>query len=59
MILNNPSHSIRGDKQAKTSKIIGFYAVKNEKEIIQWSPIWIIFKGKIKTAHLLPERSVH
>ena len=29
------------------------------KEIIQWSPLWIIFKGKIKIAHLLPEQSVH
>ena len=31
------------------------YALKNEKKIIQWSPLWIIFKGKIKNAHLLQE----
>ena len=27
------------------------------KKIIRWSPLWIIFKGKIKIARLLPERS--
>ena len=32
---------------------------KIEKKILQWSPLWIIFKGKIKIAHLLPERSAH
>ena len=25
----------------------------------KWPPLWIIFKGKIKIAHLLPEQSVH
>ena len=29
------------------------------KKIIQWSPLWIIFKGKLKIAHLLPQQSVH
>ena len=29
------------------------------KKIFQWSPLWIIFKGKIKIAHLLPQQSVH
>ena len=43
----------------KTSKIEGFYAAKDWKKIIQWSPLWIIFKGKIEIAHLLPERSAH
>ena len=27
-------------------------------KISQWSLLWIIFKGKLKIAHLLPERSV-
>ena len=31
MMLNNPSQMRRGDKKAKTSKIIGFHAVKNGK----------------------------
>ena len=26
---------------------------------MQWSPLWIIFKGKIEIAHLLTEQSVH
>ena len=29
------------------------------RKIIQWSPLWIIFNGKIKIAHILPEQSVH
>ena len=29
------------------------------KKIIKWSPLWIIFNGKIKIAPLLPEQSVH
>ena len=28
------------------------------KKIIQWYPLWIIFKGKINIPHLLPEQSV-
>ena len=31
--------------------------VRKWEKIIQWSPIWIIFKGEIEIAHLLPERS--
>ena len=31
----------------KTSKILGFYAAKNWKKILQWSSLWIIFNGKI------------
>ena len=42
----------------KTSNMVEFYAAKTKK-ILQWSPLWIIFKGKIKIAHLLPERSAH
>ena len=38
--------------------IFGFSRSSNKIEkIIQWSPLWIIFKIKIKIAHLLPERS--
>ena len=33
------------------------YPVRKWGKIIQWSPIWIIFKGEIEIAHLLPERS--
>ena len=40
--------------KGKTSNIVLFYAAKINK-IIQWSPLWIIFKGKIKIAHLLME----
>ena len=43
----------------KTSTTEGFYAAKILKKIIQWSPLLIIFKGKIKIAHLLPEQSAH
>ena len=37
--------------------IFGFYrsSQKIEKKIIHWSPLWIIFKGKIKIAQLWPE----
>ena len=38
----------------KTSKIVGFYEAQKLIKILQWSPLWIIFKGKIKIAHLLP-----
>ena len=54
MRLNNPSHRRKGQKQ---EKIIWFYAAKTEKKIIQWSPLWIIFKGKMKIAHLLRDQS--
>ena len=36
-----------------------FHPVRKCKKFIQWSPFWIIFKGKIKIAYLLPEQSVH
>ena len=41
----------------KSSKIIGFYAAQNWKKNPPMVPLWIIFKGKIKIAHLLPEWS--
>ena len=45
-------------KQKKLGKLKGFMQQENEK-ITQWYPPWIIFKAKIKIAHLLPERSAH
>ena len=42
----------------KLAKLYGFMQHKIEKKL-QWSPLWIIFKGKIKIAQLLPERSAH
>ena len=30
---------------------------KKMEKILQWSPLWIVFKGEIKIAHLLPEQS--
>ena len=38
--------------------IVGFHPARKWGKIIQWSPLWINFKGKIKIAYLLPERSV-
>ena len=36
--------------------IFGFSRSSNKIEkILQWSPLWIIFKGKIKIAPLLPK----
>ena len=48
-----------GAELGKTSTIKEFYAAKNSKKIMQWSPLFIIFKGKTKIAHLLPEQSAH
>ena len=30
--------------------------VRKLGKIIQWSPLWIIFKGEIEIAHLMPSR---
>ena len=38
---------------------IWFHPAKKWEKICQWSPLRIISKGKIKIAHLLPERSAH
>ena len=57
MLESKNSKNISND--LKNTKILGFYAVKQWEKNIQWSPLWIIFKGKIKIAHLLPERSAH
>ena len=43
----------------KLAPLKGFMQQKILKKIIQWSPLLIIFKGKIKIAHLLPEQSAH
>ena len=62
----NPSGSqgstarIRNQNSSRLwQKLANTMVVCSEKweKIIQWSPLWIIFKGKIKIAHLLPERS--
>ena len=31
---------------------------KNMEKFFKWSLLWIIFKGKMKIAHLMPEQSV-
>jgi len=33
-------------ENGKTIKIEGFYATKKMKRIIQWSPLWVIFKER-------------
>ena len=38
-------------------KILGFHPAGKWEKIIQCSPLWIIFKGKIKIDNLLPEWS--
>ena len=48
-MLNNPSQRRRGDKQAKTSKIIGFYAVKNGKKSSNGPPFGSFSREKKKT----------
>jgi len=50
-MLNNPSQRRRSDKQEKTSKIIGFYAVKNGKKSSIGLPFGSLSRKKIK----LPE----
>ena len=39
------------------NEIVGFHPARKWEKIIQWSPLWINFKGKIEIVHLLPERS--
>ena len=39
------------------NKIVGFHPARKWEKIIQWSPLWINFKGKTKIVNLLPERS--
>ena len=39
--------------------LLSLYPALEWKKIMQWSPLWIIFKGKIEIAHLLQEQSVH
>ena len=41
----------------KTRKKHRFYPARKCFKIFQWSPLWNIFKGKIKIAHLLPKGS--
>ena len=55
--LNNPSQ--RRYTSVKLAKLQGFMQPEYEKKIIQWSPLCVVFNGKIKIAHLLPERSPH
>jgi len=55
MMLNNPSQMRRSDKKAKNGQNYRISCSEKWKNIIQWSPLWTIFKGKIKNAHLLPE----
>ena len=57
-LLNTHIMRRRCNKQAITSKIRRFHKAKNVEKIVQWSPLWIIFKEKMKITHLLPERSV-
>ena len=58
MRMNKPTQKRRGYEQIKKKqKFGGSSSEKNGKKIIQWSPLWIIFKGKIEIAHLLTEQS--
>ena len=57
MRLNNQSQRRRGNKQWKTSNIVGFICSKKLEKSSNGPPLWIIFKEKIRIAHLLPERS--
>ena len=41
------------------NEIVGFHPARKWEKIIQWSPLWIIFKGKMEIAHLLTEQSAH
>ena len=57
MRLNNPSQCRRGYEQVKKEQNCTVSSSKKMRKLIQWSPLWIILKGKIKVAHLLPEGS--
>ena len=58
MRLSNPSQRGISDEKAKKWENYRVLCSKKGKKF-QWSPLWIIFKGKIKIAHLLPEQSAH
>ena len=58
MRLNNPSQKKRDYEQVEKGKIVESLPAKKLEIIIEGSPIWIIFMGRMKIAHLLPEHSV-
>ena len=55
--LNNPSQRRRGYNQVKNEQSCRVSTSKKMRKNHSMVPLWIIFKGKIKIAHLLPGQS--
>ena len=57
MRLNNPTQRRRGYKKVKDKQNLRVSFNEKKRKTIQWYPLWMILKGKIEIAHLLPEWS--